>query len=92
MVQPIIDEEKRRASMARCPEFEECDSPLCPLDPYLSLKVMVPGKKLCIWYKRMEKGFALVQIPPVVLDKLPIYLVVLLKNGVLKPTKPEKPE
>ena len=74
MVQPIINEEKRRASMVRCPEFEECDCPLCPLDPYLKFKVMVPGKELCPWVKRINGEFTLAQIPPVVLDNLPIYL------------------
>ena len=71
MVQPIIDEEKRRASMVRCPEFEECDCPLCPLDPYLKFKVMVPGKELCPWVKRIDGELTLAQIPPLVLDKLP---------------------
>ena len=87
MVQPIIDEEKRRSSMARCPEFEDCDCELCPLDPYIKLKVFVPGQKLCPWYKRLMKDLSLIQIPPVVADKLPIYLIFLLKSGLFRATE-----
>ena len=92
MVQPIIDEEKRRSSMVRCPEFEGCDCELCPLDPYLRLKVFVPGRGFCPWYDRFKKDLPLVQIPSVVADKLPIYVGFLFLSGLITAARPKKSE
>ena len=75
MVLPLIDEDRRRQSMIRCPRFEGCDSPLCPLDPYLQQKVHVPGKPLCLWYRYWLKTRKLNEIPRVVRSELPIYSV-----------------
>jgi len=83
MVLPIIDEETRLKSMERCPRLAGCDSPLCPLDPYLKLKVSVPGAPLCFWYLLHKRIEELADIPPCVVDKFPIYMVHLSKCGVL---------
>lgn len=84
MVLPILDEDARHKSMARCSKFEWCVSVLCPLDPHLRFKVSVPGRPLCLWYLQAHGTENLDPIPPVVADKLPIYIVHLLKCGVLK--------
>ena len=84
MVLPIVDEETRLKSMERCPRFEQCLSILCPLDPHLRFKVSVPGRPLCFWYLEAHRIENFDHVPPVVADKLPIYIVHLLKFGVLK--------
>ena len=83
MVLPIIDEETRLKSMERCPRLAGCDSPLCPLDPYLKLKVSVPGTPLCFWYDLLKNFERAAEVPPCVIDKLPIYSVYLFKCGVV---------
>lgn len=82
MVLPIIDEDYRYRSMSRCPRLRGCDSPLCPLDPYLRLKVHAPGKPLCYWYRKTSRGRNFDDMPLCVVDRLPIYMVHLHKLGV----------
>jgi len=89
MVLPIIDEEARHKSMARCPLFGQCLSVLCPLDPALKYKVSVPGRPLCFWYLEAHRIENLDHFPPVVVNKLPIYIVHLLQSGVLKEYRAE---
>ena len=89
MVLAIIDEEARRKSMIRCPRFEECESSLCPLDPYLGQAVFVPGKPLCHWYYLWRESSTLEHIPPLVVDRLSIYIVALFKNGVFRAPRSE---
>ena len=84
MVLPIQDEDARLLSMERCPRFEQCLSVLCPLDPDLKYKVSLPGRPLCSWYDQAHRIENFDHIPPVVADKLPIYIVHLCKCGVLK--------
>lgn len=91
MVLPIIDEETRLKSMERCPRLAGCDSPLCPLDPYLKLKVSVPGTPLCFWYHLAKTIEEMAEIPPCVVDKLPIYIVHLLRCGVFRGPEAESP-
>jgi len=83
MVIPFFDEDARHKSMARCPRFEGCRSALCPLDPYLHSKVSTTKEPLCYWYDLAIELENFVEIPPCVIDKLPIYIVHLYKNGVL---------
>ena len=83
MVLPIIDEDARHKSMSRCPRFEGCVSPLCPLDPYLKHKVSTPGKPRCYWYELSIELDNFADMPPCVIDKLPMYIVHLYKNGIL---------
>ena len=83
MVLPVCDEDRRYRSMSRCPKFESCGSPLCPLDPYLKQKVSIPGKPLCFWYKKASHMRNFDSMPLCVVDKLPIYIVHLYKCGVL---------
>ena len=85
MVLPIIDEDARHKSMGRCPKYEGCASPLCPLDPYLRYKVSVPGRPLCYWYLLSDALLGFVDMPPPVVEKLPLYIVHLVKNGLLSP-------
>jgi len=85
MVLLFIDEEARRKSMIRCPRFEDCESPLCPLDPYLKYKVSVPGRPLCWWYNLAIELENFADMPPCVVDKLPIYIVHLYQCGLLNP-------
>ena len=82
MVLPIIDEDRRRRSMERCPKFEGCASPLCPLDPYLREQLPVPGKPLCYWYLLAHALEQFVDMPPCVADRLPVYIVHLFDCGV----------
>lgn len=91
MVLPIIDEEARLKSMERCPRLAGCDSPLCPLDPYLKLKVSTPSTPLCFWYLLYKKIEELAEIPPPVVDKFPIYIVHLSKCGVFRSPEAEIP-
>ena len=83
MVLPIIDEDARRKSMERCPRFEGCVSPLCPLDPYLKHKVSTPGAPRCYWYDLAIELANFAEIPPCVIDKLPAFIVHLFKFPVL---------
>ena len=83
MVLPIIAEEPRFKSMSRCPRFEKCLSALCPLDPFLKHKVSLPGRPLCFWYELAQEIANFADMPPFVVNKLPIYIVHLLKLGVL---------
>ena len=91
MVLPIFDEDRRYRSMSRCPKLEGCDSPLCPLDPYLKNTVSVPGLPLCFWYTKASQMRNFDGMPLCVLDKLPIYIVHLYRLGVLDPHGAKKP-
>ena len=89
MVLAIIDEEARRKSMIRCPRFEDCESPLCPLDPYLRQQLPVPGKPPCYWYNLACALEKFVGIPPCVADMLPVYIVYLFDCGVFRTPRSE---
>ena len=91
MVLPIIDEEKRRASMVRCPRFEECESCLCPLDPYIKQKVRVPDTPLCYWYIKATRLRTFDGMPLCVVDKLPIYIVHLVQHDLAGPREMKLP-
>jgi len=83
MVFPVIDDDARRKSMERCPRYKDCVSPLCPLDPYLKYNDRPPGGALCYWYDLMAEPENFVDMPRCVIDKLPDYIVHLIKIGAL---------
>ena len=91
MVFAIIDEEARRKSMIRCPRFEECESCLCPLDPYLKQAVFVPGKPLCYWFELFQRHVDMTPVPHLIAHSLIDYTLHLFDLGVLVGFEVEKP-
>lgn len=47
-----MDEVENVKILAKCPRFQSCDAPICPLDYYQSSRVYEEGDKKC----DMEKG------------------------------------
>jgi len=43
-----MTDEKNLENMKRCPRFESCDIPKCPLDFYMSERVELPEDERCI--------------------------------------------
>lgn len=44
------------SSMRRCPKFNSCSAPICPLDPQWSSRSMFPSDASCTWLLEMAKG------------------------------------
>lgn len=49
---------KNTERMERCPNFDECSAPKCPLDEFISVRVSYPEDPICTLpkEKRMELG------------------------------------
>lgn len=78
----LVDEHRRHRQMGRCPIRLYCHSNLCPLDPYLESLEPLPGDALCLWWTSSHVDGREWVAPPVVIGKLPDYLVFLIKKGV----------
>jgi len=44
----MITEEENRKNMERCPRWESCDIPRCPLDFFMKERVELPDNEKCI--------------------------------------------
>lgn len=43
------------ASMRRCPKFDVCSAPVCPLDPQWRSRPMLSSERACTWLLEMVK-------------------------------------
>lgn len=51
----MITEEENIANMRRCPKFESCNIPFCPLDFYMFSRIELPEDPQCPLRKLTER-------------------------------------
>ena len=56
--------EHAQQEMSKCPRFNSCSAPLCPLDEDWRLRDMVAGDPTCTWLLEIAKGEAMTQDVP----------------------------
>lgn len=39
----------------RCPKFDTCSAPVCPLDPQWSARRHLAGERICLWLRELVK-------------------------------------
>ena len=79
----LINEQKRRQSMARCFKSAACRAAFCPLDPYLKLKLPISGRPLCFWILRYLTVEDDERIPDFIRERLPRYHAFVFRTGPL---------
>ncbi len=51
-----------RKGAARCPRFDSCNAPICPLDPNWQCARQLPGEGVCFWLREAVKQGGIARI------------------------------
>lgn len=52
----------KRKGAARCPRFDSCNAPICPLDPNWECSRHLPGEPVCLWLREAVKQGGIARI------------------------------
>lgn len=52
----------QRKGVSRCPRFDSCNAPICPLDPNWDNRRHLPGDPVCLWLREAVKQGGIARI------------------------------
>ena len=70
MKMPFSDVIKTGA--ARCPRFDGCNAPVCPLDPDWPRAQHLPGERVCLWLREAVKPGGMARIAHAATDEIAV--------------------